>query len=135
MCLCTQLARGRRGKRRRAHQASFVFPVFVQERHQQVVLPLGFLQLPEKQETGVSKTQTLPILQTRPAVQPSHLAAKVAAAPTGRGCHGAEPVHLLLLLLPHAALRVAGDVQVWQLLQEQRKELVLPHFHCGGDGR
>lgn len=68
-------------------------------------------------------------------VHPSHLAAKFAAAPSGRGRRGAEPVRLLLLLLPHAALCVAGDVQVWQLLQEQREELVLPHFHCGGDRR
>lgn len=105
-----------------------MFLVFVQDLHEQVVLPLGLLQLPEKQKTGVSNAQTLLFLQNPPQPR-SNLAGEFAAAPAGRGRHGAEPVDLLLLLLPHAALHVAGDVQVWQLLQEQREELVLIHLH------
>lgn len=113
---------------RSAHQASFVFLVFVQDVCEQIVLPLGFLQLPEEAERQKRETQTVLFLQNRS--HGSHLAAELAAAaPPGRGRRRAEPVHLLLLLLPHAAVRVAGDVQVWQLLQERREELVLIHFH------
>lgn len=102
-----------------------MFLVFVQDLHEQVVLPLGLLQLPEKQKTGVSNTQTLLFLQEPPQAR-TNLAGQFAA---GRGRRGVDPVGLLPLLLPHAALHVPGDVQVWQPLQEQREELILIHLH------
>lgn len=40
-----------------------------------------------------------------------------------------QSVHLLQLLLPHAAQGLGRDVQVRQLLQEDRQQLVLLHRH------
>lgn len=105
-----------------------MFLVFVDDVHEQVVFPLSFLQLPGVATDRNVKTQTrLP--PEIPQQPPSDLAGEFAVPSTGRGGHRVEPVDLLHLLLPHAPQRVGGNVEVWQLLQEQREELVLIHFH------